>query len=53
VLVPLIVTLEELYNGAFIDMTRTKRSYREAPGQRDCNCRYVVFTQFFQTIFLA
>lgn len=39
VIVPLIVTLAELYNGANIDMTRTKRSYRETSGQRDCNCR--------------
>jgi len=39
VVVPLMVTLEELYNGALIDMLRTKRSYVETSGTRQCNCR--------------
>lgn len=39
VLVPVMVTLEELYNGALIDIMRTKRTYVETGGQRDCNCK--------------
>jgi len=39
VVVPLMVTLEELYNGALIDMLRTKRTYVETSGTRQCNCR--------------
>jgi len=39
VVVPLMVTLDELYNGALIDMLRTKRTYIETGGKRQCNCR--------------
>merc|ERR1712176_1641452 len=39
VVVPLMVTLGELYNGAMIDMLRTKRTYVETGGTRQCNCR--------------
>eukprot|EP00730_Choanoeca_flexa_P012546 TRINITY_DN437_c0_g1_i1.p1 TRINITY_DN437_c0_g1~~TRINITY_DN437_c0_g1_i1.p1 ORF type:complete len:363 (+),score=97.90 TRINITY_DN437_c0_g1_i1:50-1138(+) len=39
------VTLEDLYNGAFIEVLHTKGVYREASGKRKCNCRMEMRTQ--------
>jgi DnaJ family protein B protein 11 len=33
------VSLEQLYNGDFIEMLRVKPVTREVPGTRECNCR--------------
>ena len=39
IVVPLLVTLEELYSGTVISVTATEKQVRDAPGFRDCNCR--------------
>jgi len=36
---PIDVTLEEVYNGEFIEIVRYKPVAKEAPGKRQCNCR--------------
>ncbi|VDP89698.1 unnamed protein product [Echinostoma caproni] len=33
------VTLEELYNGEFVEITRVKMDKKSAPGKRKCKCR--------------
>merc|ERR1712212_196207 len=38
VVVPLLVTLEELYGGTEVKLTMTEKSVRDAPGTRECNC---------------
>ena len=37
--VDLFVTLEELYLGSFVTITRNKPVYKESGGTRQCNCR--------------
>jgi len=39
VVVDLFVTLDELYLGAFVTVTRNKPSFQETSGRRQCNCR--------------
>lgn len=39
VVMKLDVTLEEVYNGEFIEIVRYKSVAKEAPGRRKCNCR--------------
>ncbi|XP_065207767.1 dnaJ homolog shv [Planococcus citri] len=39
------VTLEELYNGNFIEITRNKPVIKEAKGTRKCNCRQEMVTK--------
>lgn len=39
------VTLEELYNGNFIEITRNKPVIQEAKGTRKCNCRQEMVTK--------
>jgi len=39
------VTLEELYNGNFIEITRNKPVMRPAKGTRKCNCRQEMTTR--------
>ena len=36
----LYVTLEELYVGNFVELSRSKLSYKETHGTRECNCRW-------------
>ena len=43
--VDLDVTLEQLYNGDFVELRRVKPVPKEKPGERDCNCRNVMKTQ--------
>ena len=39
------VTLEEIYNGEFVEIIRYKPVFKEAPGKRRCNCRMEMKTQ--------
>jgi DnaJ family protein B protein 11 len=39
VVMDLFVTLEEVYNGNFIEIVRNKPIAKTAPGTRRCNCR--------------
>ena len=39
IVVPLLVTLEELFSGTTITLNTVEKSARDAPGERDCNCR--------------
>lgn len=39
VVMNLDVTLEEVYNGEFVEVVRYKSVAKEAPGKRKCNCR--------------
>ena len=39
IVVPLLVTLEELFLGTKVTLIQTEKSVRDAPGTRDCNCR--------------
>jgi DnaJ family protein B protein 11 len=43
--VDLFVTLEEVYNGNFIEIKRRKSVYKETSGTRKCNCRHEMRTQ--------
>lgn len=43
--IPLHVTLEELYNGDFIEILRKRPYYKPAPGTRKCNCRNEMVTR--------
>jgi len=39
IVVPLLITLEELYSGKIINLIKTEKVIRDAPGYRQCNCR--------------
>jgi len=39
IVVPLLLTLEELFSGTKITLNTVEKSARDAPGDRDCNCR--------------
>jgi len=41
----LFVSLEEMYNGNFIEVVRRKRVPKPAKGTRECNCRQEMITQ--------
>lgn len=41
----LFVTLEELYNGNFVEITRNKPVMKPAQGTRKCNCRQEMVTR--------
>ncbi|CEF59543.1 DnaJ homolog subfamily B member 11 [Strongyloides ratti] len=43
--VDLWVTLDEVYNGAILNIKRVKSLYKETSGHRQCNCRYEMKTQ--------
>jgi|UniRef100_A0AC35EZ48 DnaJ family protein B protein 11 len=43
--VDLFVSLEEVYNGNFIEVKRRKSVYKETSGTRKCNCRNEMRTQ--------
>ncbi|KAL1458548.1 hypothetical protein WDU94_008686 [Cyamophila willieti] len=43
--IDLFVTLEELYNGNFVEVTRNKPVAKPAPGTRKCNCRQEMQTR--------
>uniref|UniRef100_A0A0N5ADV9 DnaJ homolog dnj-20 n=1 Tax=Syphacia muris TaxID=451379 RepID=A0A0N5ADV9_9BILA len=43
--VDLWVTLEEVYNGNFVEVKRTKSVYKPTSGSRQCNCRYEMRTE--------
>ncbi|RWS29695.1 dnaJ-like protein 4 [Leptotrombidium deliense] len=43
--VDLWVTLEELYNGNFVELVRKKNVFRQASGTRKCNCRAEMVTR--------
>lgn len=43
--IDLYVTLEELYNGNFVEVTRNKPVMKPAPGTRKCNCRQEMQTR--------
>lgn len=45
VLMDLWVTLEELYNGNFVELVRNKPVYKPAHGTRKCNCRQEMVTR--------
>ncbi|PAA55364.1 hypothetical protein BOX15_Mlig000996g2 [Macrostomum lignano] len=45
VVVNLDVTLEELYNGNFVEIVRNKPVKKKAPGKRRCNCRHEMRTR--------
>lgn len=45
VIMKLTVTLEELYNGNFIEITRNKPVMKPASGTRKCNCRQEMVTR--------
>ncbi|KAL3081958.1 hypothetical protein niasHT_002888 [Heterodera trifolii] len=45
VVVDLYVTLEEVYKGKFVEMTRKKSVYKQTSGTRECNCRHEMRTQ--------
>ncbi|TKR68419.1 hypothetical protein L596_024408 [Steinernema carpocapsae] len=45
VVVDLWVTLEEIYNGHFVETKRKKSVYKETSGTRQCNCRHEMRTQ--------
>ncbi|KAJ8729283.1 hypothetical protein PYW08_000864 [Mythimna loreyi] len=45
IVMDLTVTLEELYNGNFIEITRNKPVIKPASGTRKCNCRQEMVTR--------
>ncbi|KAI1719951.1 dnaJ domain-containing protein [Ditylenchus destructor] len=45
VVVDLYVTLEELYQGNFVEIRRKKSVYKQTSGTRECNCRHEMRTQ--------
>lgn len=45
VVMDLVVTLEELYSGNFIEITRNKPVMKAAKGTRKCNCRQELVTR--------
>uniref|UniRef100_A0AC34QRS6 Chaperone DnaJ C-terminal domain-containing protein n=1 Tax=Panagrolaimus sp. JU765 TaxID=591449 RepID=A0AC34QRS6_9BILA len=45
VVVDLWVSLEEVYNGNFVEIKRKKSMYKETSGTRKCNCRHEMRTQ--------
>ncbi|KAF6025800.1 dnj-20 [Bugula neritina] len=45
VVMDLFVSLEEMYNGNFIEVVRKKRVPKPAKGTRQCNCRQEMVTQ--------
>ncbi|XP_050530187.1 dnaJ homolog shv [Daktulosphaira vitifoliae] len=45
IVLDLAVTLEELYNGNFVQVTRNKPVIRPASGTRQCNCRQEMITK--------
>ena len=45
VTIDLWVSLEEVYNGNFIEIKRKKSVYKETSGTRKCNCRHEMRTQ--------
>ncbi|VDK63820.1 unnamed protein product, partial [Anisakis simplex] len=45
VVVDLWVTLEEVYNGNFVEVTRIKSIYKPVSGTRKCNCRHEMRTE--------
>lgn len=45
IVMDLSVTLEELYNGNFVEITRNKPVLKPAPGTRKCNCRQEMQTR--------
>lgn len=45
VVVDLWVTLEEVYNGNFVEVKRIKSIYKPTSGTRQCNCRHEMRTE--------
>ncbi|CAK9795825.1 DnaJ homolog shv [Anthophora quadrimaculata] len=45
IVMDLVVTLEELYSGNFIEITRNKPVMKTAKGTRKCNCKQEVVTR--------
>ncbi|KAI6194177.1 J domain-containing protein [Aphelenchoides besseyi] len=45
VIVDLYATLEEVYNGNFVEIRRRKAVYKPTPGTRECNCRHEMRAQ--------
>lgn len=45
VVMDLFVTLEELYNGNFVELIRKKPVYKPGQGTRKCNCRQEMVTR--------
>lgn len=45
VVMDLFVTLEELYSGNFVEITRNKPVHKPASGTRKCNCRQEMVTR--------
>lgn len=45
VVIDLEATLEEMYEGEFVEVTRSKPVPKKAPGTRQCNCRTEMRTQ--------
>lgn len=45
IVMDLFVTLEELYNGNFVEITRNKPVMKAAKGTRKCNCRQEMSTR--------
>lgn len=45
IVMDLFVTLEELYNGNFVEITRNKPVMKAASGTRKCNCRQEMVTR--------
>lgn len=45
VVVDLYATLEEVYNGNFVEMKRRKAVYKATSGTRECNCRHEMRAQ--------
>lgn len=45
IVMDLYVTLEELYNGNFVEITRNKPVMKPAQGTRKCNCRQEMVTR--------
>ncbi|RWS07579.1 hypothetical protein B4U79_05194, partial [Dinothrombium tinctorium] len=45
VVMELWVTLEELYNGNFVELVRSKNAFRPTSGTRKCNCRAEMVTR--------
>ncbi|ULU03704.1 hypothetical protein L3Y34_016885 [Caenorhabditis briggsae] len=45
VTIDLFVTLEEAYNGHFVEIKRKKAVYKQTSGTRQCNCRHEMRTE--------
>jgi DnaJ family protein B protein 11 len=45
VIMDLVVTLEELYSGNFVEVVRSKGVYKPGKGTRKCNCRQEMVTR--------